>query len=104
MAGNIFDKLPKMVALAILLIKALDLKETIKLTQQILYLWREFSIRISIKPIIKNFSVCFYYKDDFISKVYVDNLKDILPPIREIEYMQIKDNNIRKGKKQNNDK
>lgn len=104
MAGNIFDKIPKMVALAILLIKALDLRETIKLTQQILYLWREFSIKISIKPIIKNFKVCFYYKDDFISKVYVDNLKDILSTIHEIEYMQTKDSDSCKRKKQNNDK
>lgn len=87
--ANIFDKLPKRVALAILLIKALDLKEAIKLTQQIMYLWREFSVKIDIKPIIKNFKVCFYYKDEFISKVYIDELKDILPTITEIEHMQI---------------
>lgn len=87
--ANIFDKLPKKVALAILLIKALDLKEAIKLTQQIMYLWREFSIKIDIKPIIKNFKVCFYYKDEFISKVYVDELKEILKTISEIELMQI---------------
>ncbi len=87
--ANIFDKLPKKVALAILLIKALDLKEAIKLTQQIMYLWREFSIKIDIKPIIKNFKVCFYYKDEFISKVYVNELKEILKTISEIELMQI---------------
>lgn len=87
--ANIFDKLPKKVALAILLIKALDLKEAIKLTQQIMYLWREFSIKIDIKPIIKNFKVCFYYKDEFISKVYVNELKEILKTISEIELMRI---------------
>lgn len=94
--ANIFDKLPKKVALAILLIKALDLKEAIKLTQQIMYLWREFSIKIDIKPIIKNFKVCFYYKDEFISKAYVAELKEILKTISEIELIQIdKDKNDR---------
>lgn len=97
--ANIFDKLPKKVALAILLIKALDLQEAVKLTQQIMYLWREFSVKIDIKPIIKNFKVCFYYKDDFITKVYLDELKDIIPTIKEIEQAQIDKDDRRKKDK-----
>lgn len=98
--ANIFDKLPKRVALAILLIKALDIREVIQLTQQIMYLWREFSIKIDIKPVIESFKVCFYYKDEFISKVRVKELKEILPTINEIEQMQVnKDRQTRKKKK-----
>lgn len=93
----IFDKLPKRVALAILLIKALDLKKTIKLTQQILYLWREFSIKIDIKPIISHFKICFYYKDDFIQKLYVKELDEILPVIRDLELLQSKKENKKKN-------
>lgn len=98
--ANIFDKLPKRVALAILLIKALDIKEVIQLTQQIMYLWREFSIKIDIKPIIESFKVCFYYKDEFITKVRVKDLKEILPTITEIERMQIDKDKTRKKKKE----
>ncbi|MCM1324182.1 MAG: hypothetical protein NC218_08465 [Acetobacter sp.] len=96
--ANVFDKLPKKVALAILLIKALDLKEAIKLTQQIMYLWREFSIKTNISPIIETFRVSFYYKDDFISKVKVRDLKEILPIITEIEQIQVNKERKKEGR------
>lgn len=88
---NIFDKLPKKVALAILLLKALDLKETIKITQQILYLWREFMIKTSITPKIESYKVSFYYKDKYIDGVTIKELKDIIKVIEEIKESEIDD-------------
>ncbi len=82
---NIFDKLPKKVALAILLLKALDIKETLKITQQILYLWREFMIKTSITPKIESFKVSFYWKDTYINGVTVTDLKDIIKVIEQIK-------------------
>ena len=88
---NIFDKLPKKVALAILLLKALDLKETVKITQQILYLWREFMIKTSITPKIESYKVSFYYKDKYIDGVTIKELKDIIKVIEEIKESEIDD-------------
>lgn len=90
---NIFDKLPKRVALAILLVKALDIRETLKITQQILYLWREFMIKINITPKIESFNVSFYYKDKYISGTTIKELKDIIKVIEEI-----KENEANNGK------
>lgn len=88
MAG-IFDKLPKKVALAILLLKALDLSETLKITQQILYLWREFMIKTKITPKIQSFKVSFYYKDKYIDGVTVNDLRDIIKVIDQLKETQI---------------
>ncbi len=82
---NIFDKLPKKLALAILLLKALDLKDTLRITQQLLYLWREFMIKTSITPKIESFKVSFYWKDKYIDGVTVKELKDIIKVIESIK-------------------
>lgn len=82
---NIFDKLPKKLALAILLLKALDLKDTLRITQQLLYLWREFMIKTSITPKIESFKVSFYWKDQYIDGVTVKELKDIIKVIESIK-------------------
>lgn len=83
--ANVFDSLPKKVALAILLLKALDLKDTLKITQQILYLWREFMIKTSITPKIESFKVSFYWKDKYIDGVVVTDLKDIMKVIEQLK-------------------
>ena len=83
--ANVFDSLPKKVALAILLLKALDLKDTLKITQQILYLWREFMIKTSITPKIESFKVSFYWKDKYIDGVTVTDLKDIIRVIEQLK-------------------
>lgn len=92
---NIFDKLPKKVALAILLVKALDIRETLRITQQILYLWREFMIKVNITPKIESFKVSFYYKDKYINGVTIRELKDIIKVIEEIKESEV-DNDERK--------
>ena len=74
-----FSKLPKMVTLAILLLKSLDLKEAIRLIQEILYLWREFYIKIKIKPVIEVFKVSFYYKDIRLVGTEVKDIKGYSP-------------------------
>lgn len=87
----IFDKLPKTVALAILLVKALDIRDAIKITQQILYLWREFMVKISIKPRIQNYKVSFYLKDDYLNSTTVTDLKDVIKIIEDLKIERSKD-------------
>lgn len=86
---NIFDKIPKKVAMAILLLKHLDIRETLKLTQELLYLWREFCIKTEIKPKIVEYKVNFYYKDYLINKIEIKDIRDLLKIIPEIKKSQI---------------
>lgn len=83
-----FAKLPKIIILAILLIKALDIKEAIKLIQGITYLWREFYIKVKINPIIEKFKISFYYKDDRLYGTEIKELKDLLSIIDDIKKMR----------------
>ena len=83
-----FTKLPKIIILAILLIKALDIKEAIKLIQGITYLWREFYIKVKINPIIEKFKISFYYKDDRLYGTEIKELKDLLSIIDDIKKMR----------------
>ena len=76
--------LPKTIVLAILLLKALDLKEGIRLIQDIVYLWREFYIRIQIKPVIQKYKISFYYKDKRIMGTDVNDPKDLFKLIDDI--------------------
>lgn len=87
----IFDKLPKSVALAILLVKALDLKEAIKVTQQILYLWREFMVKISIKPRIESYKISFYWKDKYLNSTEIKELKDVVKIIEDLKLERTKE-------------
>lgn len=75
MAGNI----PKMIMLALALIKALDLKngESLKIARDIMYLWREFYIKTRLEVIPKEFIVEFKYKDNTIVSCRVDNLSTL---------------------------
>lgn len=100
----IFKKIPKSVALALLLIKALDLRDAIKLCQKILYLWREFSIKVDIKPIITHYKICFYYKDTFLSKNYIETISESIPLIEALEQMEIEKYNKEDWKNLNNNR
>ena len=75
MAGNI----PKMIMLALALIKALDLKngESLKIARDIMYLWREFYIKTRLEVIRKEFIVEFKYKDNTIVSCRVDYLSTL---------------------------
>ena len=80
-----FKSLPKTIVLAIFLIKSLDLREGLRLVQELNYLWREFNIRVSILPKIDYFTICFSYKDRQLKQIKTDRIKDIIEISEEIK-------------------
>lgn len=80
-----FKSLPKTIVLAIFLIKSLDLREGLRLMQELNYLWREFNIKVRIIPKIEYFTICFSYKDKQLKQIKTDNLKDIIKISKEIK-------------------
>ena len=64
-----FNKIPKVIMLAIFLIKSLDLREGLSLVQELVYLWREFNIKVRIIPKIEYFTICFSYKDKQLKQI-----------------------------------
>lgn len=100
-----FKSIPKKVRLAILLIEALDISTAVKLAQTICYMWREFGVKISIKPIIKNFIVNFHYKDSCLLSYGTQDINDIIKVAEEIKQSQInKDIKLLEDKFKKNDK
>jgi hypothetical protein len=85
----LFDKLPKRLTLTIMLIKALDLKNGMKLIQDIMYLWREFFIKVNIEPIIKEYVVSFYYKDNQLIQFRTNDLKEVLEVSKKIKESRV---------------
>lgn len=83
-----FSKIPKTVMLAIFLIKSLDLRDGLKLVQELVYLWREFSIKVRIIPKIQNFTICFSYKDRQLKQIQTEYLRDLIKISEEIKKMQ----------------
>ena len=83
-----FNKIPKAIMLAIFLIKSLDLREGLSLVQELVYLWREFNIKVRIIPKIEYFTICFSYKDKLLKQIKTDRLKDIIKISEEIKRMQ----------------
>ena len=83
-----FNKIPKAIMLAIFLIKSLDLREGLSLVQELVYLWREFNIKVRIIPKIEYFTICFSYKDEQLKQIKTDRLKDIIKISEEIKRMQ----------------
>lgn len=77
--------------LAIFLIKSLDLREGLSLVQELVYLWREFNIKVRIIPKIEYFTICFSYKDKQLKQIKTDRLKDIIKISEEIKRMQCKE-------------
>ena len=86
-----FNKIPKVIMLAIFLIKSLDLREGLTLVQELVYLWREFNIKVRIIPKIEYFTICFSYKDKQLKQIKTDRLKDIIKISEEIKRMQCKE-------------
>lgn len=86
-----FNKIPKTIMLAIFLIKSLDLREGLSLVQELVYLWREFNIKVRIIPKIEYFTICFSYKDRQLKQIKTDRLKDIIKISEEIKRMQCKE-------------
>lgn len=83
-----FNKIPKVIMLAIFLIKSLDLKEGLSLVQELVYLWREFNIKVRIIPKIEYFTICFSYKGKQLKQIKTDRLKDVIKISEEIKEMQ----------------
>ena len=83
-----FNKIPKVTMLAISLIKSLDLREGLSLVQELVYLWREFNIKVRIIPKIEYFTICFSYRDKQLKQIKTDKLKDIIKISEEIKRIQ----------------
>ena len=83
-----FNKIPKVIMLAIFLIKSLDLREGLSLVQELVYLWREFNIKVRIIPKIEYFTICFSYRDKQLKQIKTDKLKDIIKISEEIKRIQ----------------
>lgn len=81
------NKIPKMIILALALLKALDLKneESLKIARDVMYLWREFYIKTRIEVIPKEFIVEFKYKDKTLSSYRLETLKDVRKLISELK-------------------
>lgn len=84
-----FDKLPKQILNGIMLIRALEIKDSMRLIQEIIYLWREFFIKVRIKPVIKEFIISFYYKDNQLSQFYTKDLKDFMKIAQQIKESRV---------------
>lgn len=81
----LFNKLPKAITLAILLLKSLDLKDSMKLIKEIMYLWREFYIKTKITPVIREYVIAFYYKDNQLIQFNTNDLKDLIKVSQQIK-------------------
>ena len=85
-----FRAIPKVIMLSIFLIKSLDLRESLRLVQELIYLWREFNIKVRIIPKIQYFTLCFSYKDIQLKQVKTERLKDLIGISEEIKRQQCK--------------
>lgn len=86
-----FNKIPKMILLALALLKALDLKnnESIKIAKDVMYLWREFYIKTRIEVVPKEFIVEFKYKDKTLNSYRLENLKDVRKLIHKLKESRV---------------
>jgi len=85
----LFNKLPKAITLAILLLKSLDLKDSMKLIKEIMYLWREFYIKTKITPVIREYIIAFYYKDNQLIQFNTNDLKDLIKVAQQIKESRV---------------
>ena len=87
------ERLPKMILRALFLLKAVDIRNALKLAQAITYLYREFFIKTRLEPVIKEYIVEFKYKDETLTSCRIKDLNDLIKMIE-----QIKINRVAKGK------
>lgn len=80
-----FNKLPKKIQLILLLFKGLDFKESLTLIRYVLYLYREFYITTSIRAVIKEYEVSFYYKDTNLLNTKVRDIQDLISIIKDMK-------------------
>lgn len=85
----LFNKLPKTITLAILLLKSLDLRDSMKLIKEIMYLWREFYIKTKITPVIKEYIIAFYYKDNQLIQFNTSDLKELIEVAQKIKESRV---------------
>lgn len=83
-----YNKLPKTLRLAMLIIKGIDIPKAIELINNLVYLWREFYIRVKITPVVQKYKVSFYYKDERLCGTDVTDLKEIGTLIEDIKKMR----------------
>lgn len=71
-----------------LIIKGLDIPKALELINNLVYLWREFYIRVKVTPIIQKYKVSFYYKDERLCGTDITDLKELTPLIENIKEMR----------------
>ena len=84
-----FDKLPKSLIYGLMFVRSMNLQCSCKLLQSIMYLWREFSIKTEIIPVVSEVKVRFYYKDKKISGIEVTDLSELLGIIEELKKSRV---------------
>lgn len=87
------NRLPKIILRALFLLKAINLRESLTLCQQLVYLYREFYIKTRVEPVVKEYIVEFKYKDETLTSCKITDLRDLIKLIDEI-----KSNRAMKGK------
>lgn len=83
---NIF---PKHIKKALLWIKALDIPKSLRIIQDILYLWREFYIKTKITPVVKEYKISFYYKDQQLISTKITSIEEIIGIMNNIKKMRV---------------
>ena len=88
-----FDGLSKKCYYTLMLLMAIKAKLFTKLRDKINYLYREFYISTEIEPVVKEYIVKFYYKDNQLYQFRTKDLKDVSSVIDEIEKSRIEEDN-----------
>lgn len=78
-------KLPAKILRAVHLLHALNLKQSLTLIKDVLYLYREFYIKTEITPKVEEYKVCFWYKDKWLEKVVIKDPTDLRLVIQKIK-------------------
>lgn len=83
-----FKKFPKYLVMAVYLLRSLDIPQSIKLIQDVSYLWTEFYIKTEIKPVISLFKVRFVYKDKELVNFKLKDIKELGKIIEDLKKMR----------------
>lgn len=71
-----------------LIIKGMDIGKALELINNLVYLWREFYIRVKLTPVVQKYKVSFYYKDERLCGTDITNLEELNPLIENIKEMR----------------